>query len=175
MKFKRKSQTFIFSTLIGLILTLFLASCNTVMTDRYEATAQTTLTWQVQYLKGASEYKRGRFEEFDFRSLVNRNGNRPENAGSGPDDRGLWWPRIPPKPSIDDIEQRQKNYEKPERAELLREVKYEITYQHNGESVTLPTNYQVYRQVIKAYPDRRPLRLTMGVNDRSIEKAEPLN
>ncbi|OYE01698.1 hypothetical protein CDG79_28090 [Nostoc sp. 'Peltigera membranacea cyanobiont' 232] len=40
---------------------------------------------------------------------------------------------------------------------------------------TLPTNYDVYRQVVKAYPQRTPLELTLGVNDNSVEKAEPVS
>lgn len=40
---------------------------------------------------------------------------------------------------------------------------------------TLPTNYDVYRQVVKAYPQGTPLELTLGVNDNSVEKAEPVN
>jgi hypothetical protein len=38
----------------------------------------------------------------------------------------------------------------------------------------LPTNYEVYRQVVKAYPTRQALQLTLGVNDNSVEKAEPV-
>jgi hypothetical protein len=30
-------------------------------------------------------------------------------------------------------------------------------------TTTLPTNYDVYRQVVKAYPQRTPLELTLGV------------
>jgi hypothetical protein len=43
---------------------------------------------------------------------------------------------------------------------------------------TLPTNCEVYRQVVKAYPQRTPLELTLGVlgvNDNSVEKAEPVS
>jgi hypothetical protein len=41
--------------------------------------------------------------------------------------------------------------------------------------MTLPTNYAVYRQVAKAYPKNTPLRLTFGINNGSVEKAEPVN
>ena len=40
---------------------------------------------------------------------------------------------------------------------------------------TLPTNYEVYRQVLKAYAQKTPLELTLGVNDNSVEKAEPVS
>lgn len=40
---------------------------------------------------------------------------------------------------------------------------------------TLPTNYDFYRQVVKAYPQKTPLQLTLGINDDSVEKAEPVS
>ncbi|MBD2535210.1 hypothetical protein H6G97_39695 [Nostoc flagelliforme FACHB-838] len=40
---------------------------------------------------------------------------------------------------------------------------------------TLRTNYEVYRQAVKAYPQRTSLELALGVNDNSVEKAEPVN
>lgn len=152
-----------------------LASCNTVTADQYEATAQTTLTWQVQYSINPTTDKNPRFEEFASNSLLNRNGEKPEGRVIGPDEKGLWWPVVPPQPSIAQVEQRSKPDEKPSKPELLRTVKYQITYQQDGRTVTLPTNYQVYRQVARAYPYKKPLQLTLGINDASVEKAEPLN
>jgi hypothetical protein len=161
--------------ILGLGLTIIFASCGTATIQQYQATAQTTLTWQVQYTNYSQEDKLGRFEEFSSTSLTNRNGQKPEDAVIGPDDKELWWPQIPPKPSLDDIEARKKRaYEKPGKPELLRTVKYYITYEQDGQEITLPTNYAVYRQVAKAYPEKKPLRLTMGINNGSVEKAEPL-
>lgn len=151
-----------------------LTSCQTVTTDQYEATARTTHTWRVKYSLNPSTDKNPRFEEFASNSLVNRNGEKPENAVIGPDDRGLWWSALPPKPSIDEIEQRQKPQEETSPPEMLRTVKYQLTYQQDGQKVTLPTNYQVYRQVARAYPYGKSLQLTLGINDGSVEKAEPL-
>ena len=51
-------------TLISFSFTLVLASCGTTNVEQYEATAITTLTWQVNYMNDPSEAKRGRFEEF---------------------------------------------------------------------------------------------------------------
>jgi hypothetical protein len=42
---------------------------------------------------------------------VNRNGVKPPGAVVGPDDRGLWWPTLPPRPSVDEVEQRKKSQE----------------------------------------------------------------
>ncbi|MDJ0690842.1 MAG: hypothetical protein QNJ41_20325 [Xenococcaceae cyanobacterium MO_188.B32] len=163
-------------TLISFSFTLVLASCGTTNVEQYEATAITTLTWQVNYMNDPSEAKRGRFEEFASSSIANINGQKPEGKVVGPDDKGLWWPTIPAKPTLDEIENRQKRpYEKPGKPELLRTVKYYITYQKDGQVINLPTNYSVYRQVVKAYPEGIPLKLTMGINNGSVEKAEPLN
>ena len=155
-------------------MTVVLTSCDTVTTNQYEATALTTLTWQVKYSTDPVNDKQPRFEEFASNSLLNNNGEQPKNGVLGPDDKGLWWPALPPRPSIDEVEQRQKHGEQPNQPELLRTVKYEMTYQQDGQRVTLPTNYDVYRQVARAYPSRKPLQLTLGINNASVTKAEPV-
>lgn len=172
----RNYLSLIWLALLGLGIALVLASCETTNIAQYEATALTTLTWQVNYTNDPQEDKRGRFEKFASASLTNINGQKPEGRVIGPDDKGLWWPTIPPKPTLDEIENRQQRvYEKPGRPELLRSVKYHISYQENGQTTRLPTNYSVYRQVVKAYPNGTALKLTMGINNGSVEKAEPLN
>ncbi|HEY9607956.1 hypothetical protein [Allocoleopsis sp.] len=158
--------------LVSVCVAVVLSSCDTVTTDQYDATALTTLTWQVQYSTDPVNDKQPRFEEFASNSLLNRNGEKPQNAVIGPDDKGLWWPKLPPRPSIDEVEQRQKAGEQASKPELLRIVKYEMTYQQSGQKVTLPTNYDVYRQVARAYPSRKPLQLTLGVNNASVTKAK---
>ena len=57
----------------------------------------------------------------------------------------------------------------------MKDVKFKLTYGVGNSQNTLPTNYEVYRQVVKAYPQRTPLELTLGVNDNSVEKAEPVS
>ena len=164
----------LFLIIISFLVVTFIPSCGTQTIDNYQATAETTLTWQVNYTNNPAEDKRGRFAEFDSVSLTNSNGQKPA-AGVYEDDKGLWWPKNPPKPTLDEIEAEQKKpYEKADKPELLRQVKYYITYQQNGQTITLPTNYSVYRQVVKAYPQKLPLRLTMGINNGSVEKAEPI-
>jgi len=158
--------------LVGSCVTVALTSCSTVTTDQYEATAQTTLTWQVKYSINPANDKNPRFEQFASNSLLNRNGEKPKDAVIGPDEKGLWWSALPPRPSINEVEQRQRPQEQPSKPELLRTIKYQLTYQQDGQTVTLPTNYDVYRQVARAYPSRKPLQLTLGINDASVEKAE---
>ena len=169
-----RSYRQIVAFLMGVCLTLLLASCDTVTTNQYEATALTTLTWQVIYSTDPVNQKHPRYEEFASNSVLNRNGLKPEGGVIGPDDKGLWWPKLPPKPSIDQVEQRQKPGEEASSPELLRTVKYEIKFQQDGQDVTRPTNYDVYRQVARAYParNRKPLQLTLGMNNASVTKAE---
>ncbi|HEY9831733.1 MAG TPA: hypothetical protein V6D26_14220 [Stenomitos sp.] len=171
-RYLKYRQLFLFWVSCCVVVTLI--GCDTVTTNEYEATALTTLTWQVQYSIDPVNDKQPRFEEFASNSLLNRNGEKPKEAVIGPDDQGLWWSKLPPRPSIDEVEQRQKPGEVPSKPELLRNVKYEMTYQQDGKKVTLPTNYDVYRQVARAYPARKPLQLTLGVNNASVTKAEPI-
>ncbi len=77
-----------------------LTSCTTRTTDNYEGTALTTYTWQVEYANDLASGKSPRFETFAETSLLNRNGLKPEGAVTGPDDRGLWWPALPPRPVV---------------------------------------------------------------------------
>jgi hypothetical protein len=171
-RYLKYRQLFLFW--VSCCVAVTLSGCDTVTTNQYEATALTTMTWQVQYFTSSANEKQPRFEEFASNSLLNRNGEKPKEAVLGPDDKGLWWSALPPRPSIDEVEQRQKSGEEPSKPEILRNVKYEMTYQQDGQTVTLPTNYDVYRQVAKAYPSRKPLQLTLGVNNASVTKAEPI-
>ena len=162
----------LFSLVTSCCVAVAITSCNIVTTNQYEATAQTTLTWQVKYSINPTNDKLPRFEEFASTSLLSRNGEQPKDAVIGPDEKGLWWPALPPRPSIDEVEQRQQPQEKASKPELLRTANYQITYKQDGQTVTLPTNYDVYRQVARAYRSQKPLQLTLGIGDRSVEKAE---
>lgn len=151
-----------------------LTSCTNLTIDQYEATALTTYTWQVKYTDDLASDRPPRLETFALNSLLNRNGLKPVDAVTGPDDRGLWWPALPPRPGVDEVEQRKRPQEKMGKPELLTSVNYQLKYEVGQQERTLPTNYQVYRQAVKAYPSHTPLRLTLGVNDSSVEKAEPV-
>jgi hypothetical protein len=158
-----------------LMSAIALTSCSTLTTNQYQATAKTTYTWQVQYSRDLTSSKTPRFETFTSTSVVNRNGIKPAGSVKGPDDRGLWWPPLPPRPTVDEVEQRKRPQEEATAPELVKSVEYQLSYQAGDRQRTLPTNYQVYRQVVKAYPQQIPLQLTLGINDNSVEKAEPLN
>jgi hypothetical protein len=170
MRIHRKAN-FLFPVVVALSA-IALTSCSTLIVNEYEATALTTYTWQVKYAINLANEKSPRFETFATTSLLNRNGLKPSGAVTGPDDRGLWWAALPPRPTVDEVEQRKKPQEQASQPELLKSVEYRLAYGTGGQQKTLPTNYEVYREVVKAYPSRTPLQLTLGVGDNSVEKAE---
>ncbi len=158
--------------LISLILVFTLNSCSQIVINEYNVFAVTTHTWRVEYFISRNE-KQPRIEEFTSISLTNVNGEKPEEAFGEIDDKGLWWPKIPPKPSLDEIEELEEIGEQHSRPEILRTVKYSIIYGQGDNKTTLPTNYSVYRQGVKAISQGQSLKLTLGINDQSVEKAEP--
>lgn len=165
----------------ALLVSVTAASCNQVNTSAseatadYEATAATAYTWQVEYVpRGVSADRPNdrRLEQFETTRIVNRNGIRPDAAGSGPDEQGLWWPVLPPKPTVDQIEDKQRKGETARPPEVIKSVDYEITFNKAGETTTLPAEYEVYRQAVKATEKDRPLTLTLGPNDERVIKAD---
>ena len=163
------------TSIMTALTALTLNSCSTAKTEQYEATALTSYTWQVKYANNLTSQPQPRIETFANTSVVNRNGVKPPGAVVGPDDQGLWWPTLPPRPSVDEVEQHKRPQSEAGKPELVKDVKYKLTYGVGNTQKTLPTNYEVYRQVVKAYPQRTPLELTLGVNDNSVEKAEPVS
>ncbi|MBD2459579.1 hypothetical protein H6G89_00855 [Oscillatoria sp. FACHB-1407] len=160
---------------IAATLPLLTTACTSTETTEYEATALTVYTWQVDYTTtvGGGGDRPPRVEEFESTSLLNRNGQEPDEAVTGPDDRGLWWAELPPRPTLEEMEARQQASESFGTPRLNQTVEYSFTFDKEGETVTLPTNYSVYRQVARLYPDQPPLEVTLGVNESSVEKVEP--
>ncbi|MGB3297184.1 MAG: hypothetical protein WBA76_02865 [Phormidesmis sp.] len=157
------------------------SGCNQVSTNAFEATADfeataaTTYVWQVEYVpRGATPDRPNdrRLERFESTTVVNVNGIRPDAAGSGPDSQGLWWPVLPPEPTVDEIEARREKAETPRSPEVIKAIDYQITFDQADETKTLPTDYDVYRQAVKAFEKDRPLALTLGPQDESVLKAE---
>ena len=158
-----------------LTMAVLFNGCGSQQSAQYEATAKATYTWRVPYYEGdPTNDEDPRYEEFESVTLVNVNGEKPDGAVLQ-DDKGIWWPKVPTKPTIDEIEARQeKASETIGKPELYRPVEYRVKYTQDGERINLPTNHSVYRQVAKAYPDT-PLTFTMGVNNGSVLKATPTN
>jgi hypothetical protein len=160
-------------TIIALAsLALGLTSCDQKIISQYEATATVTYTWQVEYSVDQDKTNQIRREKFASTSLINKNGERPGEAVTGPDDKGLWYPALPPRPTVDELEARKRPQEKMEQPELLKDADYTITYESEGQTITASTNYDVYRTVVKALPSQQPLELTLGVDNKFVQKAD---
>lgn len=160
------------SLLTGIALGLILQGCDTVETQTYNATAQVTYTWQVEYIP-ITDNRRSRLEQFASTSLMNVNGDRPAEAVTGPDDEGLWWPQLPPRPTVDELEARQQQGEEVGTPELLKSVDYAVTYAQDGQTRTLPTNASVYRQVVRSRPQQEPLEFILSLDGNSVVQAKP--
>jgi hypothetical protein len=159
--------------LFSLAAIAMIVGCTPVNTSNYSATARTTYTWRVEYDNG-SDRAPARIEDFESTSLLTYNGIRSEQAVTGPDEQGLFWPALPPKPTVDAIEQRSPNFnEKPGPPLLNKTTTYEVSYNRQGQNVTVPTNYDVYRTIVKCAATQTPLKFTLGVDDNRVEKAEP--
>ena len=168
------SARHIFSPLLlGSVVAI--AACNEPITTNfatsdYSATATVTYTWHVRYNRADPRDRPNdtRVEKFDSISLDNQNGVRPGLAVTGPDEKGLWWPQLPPKPTVDDIESRLGDNENPSAPEIIKSVDYSLTIDQAGQQRTLPTSYKVYRQAVKAHAEQRPLEVILGPQDGSV-------
>jgi hypothetical protein len=154
---------------VGVALGCVVSSCTTVATSQHEATALTTYTWRVEHTTDPGDRRRTRTEEFATTSLLNRNGERPDGAVTGPDDRGLWWAELPPRPRVEEMEERKRSLEQIGTPELLKTVEYSLTYTSEGQTRTLPTDHSVYRKAVRAYQDGRSLEVLLGVGDANVE------
>lgn len=159
--------------LLGLGLSLGLASCRQVVVSEYEADAVTTYTWKVEYRDRNTDRPRDtRVETFHSAFLINRNGQPLAETAREPDEKGLWWPDLPPQPTVDELEARQQDNERISAPELVKSVDYTLEFPLEGETVTLPTRYSVYRTAVQAHEAGRSLALTLGGNNDFVTKAE---
>lgn len=168
------------TTLLGLTLALA-AGCDTppatgdtITTGTYEATATVTYTRQMEYARSFDQARTIHRETFGSTSLVNRNGLPPEGAATGPDANGLWWPPLPPEPTAAELEARKQHPNEQIRPDLLKQVDYAITFDHQGQRRTLATTPQVYREATLALPQEQALELTYGPGETSIARARAL-
>jgi hypothetical protein len=154
---------------------LTLASCQELVTDQYEATAITTYAWQAEYRpQGVSpdRPRDTRIETFETNSLVNTNGQPTVDPTGERDSQGIWWPALPPKPTVEELEARQKAGEVYSEPLLQKQIEYSLTFDNAGSMVTLPTDATVYRTAVKASEEARPLKLLLGAQDGFVQKAE---
>jgi hypothetical protein len=160
----------------GLSLAIAINSCGTSKSSagQYEAIAKATYTWRVRYSNAPTDDKRGHYEDFESTSLTTVNGQKPEGGVMKDNNKDVWWPKLPPKPSVDQIESGKKSpSEKIGKLELGQTIEYRVKFDKSGEMLNLPTNYSVYRQVSQVDSDT-PMNFTMGVNNGSVTKATPV-
>ena len=148
---------------------------DTMVTNDYEATAVTVYTWQAEYSpQGVTpdRPRENRIETFESSYRVNINGQPAAQDFGNADEKGLWWPALPPEPTVDDLEARQKRREVFSAPQIQKSVKYTLTFEEAGEMVTLQTEYPVYREAVRAGDAERPLKLTLGRQEAYVRKAE---
>lgn len=161
--------------LAGLTSCEKLATGKTITTGTYEATAKVTYTWQVEYAESFDKAQTIRRETFASTSLVNRNGLKPDEAVTGPDDLGLYWPALPPRPTAEELENAKATpTERREDPQLLKSVDYAITFDYDGQRRTLPTHASVYRTAAKAFANEQALELTLGPGEKNVGDARAL-
>lgn len=158
--------------LTTIAIAILVPGCTNLLTNDYNATAVTTYVWQVEYSGDSDRPLDRRIERFATTSLTNVDGIQPDAAVSGPDDQGLWWPALPPRPTVDELEASQQDGERIGTPELIQHVDYTLAFYLDGGPQTLSSNYSVYRQAVKGKRDKRPLELTLGPAEKSVTKAE---
>ena len=160
------------ATLTTASIALLVTGCTNLLPNDYEAAAVATYVWQVEYSGQTDRPLDRRIDRFETTTLTNVDGIQPNGAVTGPDDQGLWWPALPPRPTVDDLEINQEDGETIGTPELIKQVDYTLSFYLDGGQQTLPANYSVYRQAVKAKRDQRPLELTLGPAEKSVTKAE---
>ncbi len=167
-----RSGSMILGIVVTTVMTAGIVGCTTLLTSDFSATAVTTYVWQVEYSGQSDRPNDRRIERFASNSLENIDGVMPDAAVGSADDQGLWWPALPPRPTVDDLEASHQRGETIGTPEIIKQVDYILTFYKDGRQQTLPTNYSVYRQAIKAQKDNRSLELTLSPTEQSVQKAE---
>jgi hypothetical protein len=125
------------------------------------AIADATYTWRVNYYTdrtgGANA---NRWEEFSSTNLTTRNGTRPTGAVTGPDDNNIWYPKLPPRPTPDEMDDRRQPGESQDPPEMLTEVKYTLQCADGN----LKADRHLYRQTARAFRagEKVAARYTLG-------------
>ncbi len=154
---------------LGLLSLLGLVSCTTPQgelvsnTDCIASTALATYGWEVAYFpeRFRNEVNRHRVKVFASAELLNRNGEQPEGEVIGPDDEGVWWPLLPPRPTADEVDERRDDdfrYNDP--PELQRMVRYVLDCEDGKFAIT----DTMYRDIGRALRDGKGIqaRYSMG-------------
>lgn len=124
----------------------------------HTAVAIATQTWEVHYYinKTSGGLNLQRTQAFQSNTLTNLNGEKPNDAVSGPDDEGVWWAALPPRPTADEVDQQRQTQELNDPPTLLRSVDYQLRCQDK----TLVTDALLYREVSRAIRAGQAARVT---------------
>ena len=90
------------------------------------AIAIATQTWEVEYYISNSGSLNSQRQAFQSNTLTNYNGEKPAAAASGPDDNGVWWAALPPRPTADEVDQYHQSQELNNPPRLQRSVNYQL-------------------------------------------------
>ncbi len=152
------------------VLSLFgLVSCTTPQGELVSntactaSTARATYGWEVAYFpeRFRNDVNKHRIEAFASAELLNRNGEQPEGEVIGPDDEGVWWPLLPPRPTADDVdERRDDDFRYNDLPQLQRTVRYVLDCEDGKFAIT----DTMYRDIGRALRDGKAIeaRYSMG-------------
>ena len=128
---------------------LLISGCSMIPQTRCNtAVATATQTWEVLYYisKTSGGLNTQRTQPFQSNSITNMNGKKPTDAVSGPDDNGIWWGAIPPRPTADEVDLKRDIQEHNDPPQLQRSVEYQL----QCEDRTLSTDALTYREAARA-------------------------
>lgn len=125
------------------------------------AIADVTNTWRVTYYTNRTHLNPNnvRIEEFGKTQLTNRNGEKPTDAASGPNEDGVWLPALPPEPTPEEIENQRQFGERYDPPELKRTVKFTLQCTVGD----LEANGAIYQQAIAALRVSKNFRVSYGM------------
>ncbi|WP_008309225.1 hypothetical protein [Leptolyngbya sp. PCC 6406] len=162
----------------GLLLAGTLGSCQAEVVEDYTVTAITTYTWAADYRPAGVSPDRPsdtRQETFATSQLVMENNQRPANAVGAADAQGLWWPSLPPQPTVDELEARQRERERASAPRVIQSVAYQLTFALEGEQRTLPMQYPVYRKALQAQSQGSAIAITLAPGQGLVTQVEAVS
>lgn len=159
--------------IIGMVAVMLVSCAETGIVRKTRcqtAIADATQTWEVQYYisKVSGGLNDSRFLPFQSNTLTNVNGEKPSGAASGPDDNGVWWAALPPRPTADEVDQYRQSGEFQDPPLLQRSVKYQLRCE-NG---TLLTDAQTYREASRAFRAGQAVQVSYWF-DRALKIESP--
>ncbi len=115
----------------------------------HTAVAIATQTWEVEYYinKTSGGLNTQRIQAFQGNTITNTNGEKPTDAVSGPDDNGIWWGAIPPRPSADEVDQQRQSQEHNDPPMLQRSGEYQLRCEKGMLFTDAPTYREAARSI----------------------------